>query len=316
MSAPLFDGLPPLAPDDAANARAVRVALPVPVDQLFDYRVPTSHTAGIAPGIRVRVRFAGQQLTGLVVPRSLAGSSTRPHPDAKSNGYGRKLAVIDAVLDQAPVVSEPMMRILGAAAREIFAPIGLALAHALPPGSTARSRHLYRLTPRGQRALAQGALGAASLGGDARPILTRLAERPATRAALSKAFPRIDVPRRLTSLTHDGLVQGRNELRSASARIPTERIAQIAPGVAAAAVAQTELARAPRQGALLRQIAATREGIPTQRLTRRDKNVAALLRALASRRLIVIEERPRPSATESILDAGQTVSLTADQAQV
>jgi len=323
MSTPLFDGLPPLAPDDAANARVVRVALPVPVDQLFDYRVPTSHTPAIAPGMRVRVRFAGQELTGLVVPRDLAGGSTGPHSDADTDtntdtntdtGEGaRELAAIDAVLDEEPVVSEPMMRILSAAAREIFSPIGLALAHALPPGSTPRSRRLYRLTPRGQRALAQGALGDAGQGGDARGILARLSERPATRGALSKAFPRIDMARRLASLARDGLVKGRSELRSASARIPTERIAQIAPGVAFDAVARGELARAPRQGALLRQIAAAREGIPTHRLKRQGKNVAALLRALASRRLIVIEERPRLCAPEPILDLGEAVSLTEDQ---
>ena len=131
MSAPLFDGLPPLAPDDAPTARVVRVALPVPVDQLFDYRVPASHSAGIAPGVRVRVRFAGQALTGLVVPTDLTSHSTRPDPDATTHSNtssntrqgDRELAAIDAVLDEDPVVSEPMMRVLSAAAREIFSPI-------------------------------------------------------------------------------------------------------------------------------------------------------------------------------------------------
>ena len=41
MSAPLFDGLPPVGPNNAVNPGVVRVALPVPIDRLFDYQLPT-----------------------------------------------------------------------------------------------------------------------------------------------------------------------------------------------------------------------------------------------------------------------------------
>ena len=81
MSSPLFDGLAPLGPDDAANECILRVALPVPLDQLFDYRLPArlsaAHTdlsaahPGVRPGTRVRIPFAGQLLVGLVVPNDL-----------------------------------------------------------------------------------------------------------------------------------------------------------------------------------------------------------------------------------------------------
>ena len=55
MSSPLFDGLPPAGSDDATNDRVVRVALPIPIDRLFDYRVPRDATATPEPGTRVRV---------------------------------------------------------------------------------------------------------------------------------------------------------------------------------------------------------------------------------------------------------------------
>ena len=317
MSAPLFDGLPPLGSDDAANARVVRVALPVPIDRLFDYRVGPAHTGEIAPGSRVRVRFAGQELTGLVVPDDIADDLEAAEPERND----RELVEIQSVLDEEPVVEASILRILAAAAREIHAPIGLALTHALPPGSTPRIARPYALTPRGRRALAQGALGPPALAGEARPMLDRLAERPTTRAALAKAFPRTDVAARLASLARDGLIERQTLVRPSAARIPTERIAHLAPslsGAGAAAVgacAERELARAPRQAALLRQIGAAPAGIALRWLTQRDKNAGSALRALARRGLITLEDRPRLGATESILDGGGIVSLTPDQAQ-
>ncbi|MCP4498063.1 MAG: hypothetical protein GY825_14970, partial [Phycisphaeraceae bacterium] len=49
------------------SRRTVRVALPVPIDSLFSYRVPDSEVAEIRPGQRVLVPFSGRRLTGVVV---------------------------------------------------------------------------------------------------------------------------------------------------------------------------------------------------------------------------------------------------------
>jgi len=290
----------------------VRVALPVPIDRLFDYRVPAAHEDEVVPGTRVRVRFAGQEVSGLVVPKDLVTCED----SLVAEDSTRELSEIDAVIDEEPVVSEAMMRILAEAAREIYSPIGLALAHARPPGSTPRTARPYALTPRGERALAQRALGADALGGDAFPLLTRLADKPLTLGALSKAFPRIDVSGRLASLVADGLIERRFERRGPTARIPMERIALIAPDIDAHAASESELARAPRQAALLRQLAAAKDGIATRWLTKRDSNVGSHLRSLAARGFIVFEERPRLGATETVLDGGGEVTLTSDQADV
>ena len=307
MTAPLFDGLAPLGPDDAANegsARVVRVALPVPLDQVFDYRLRASH-AEARPGTRVRVPFAGQLLIGLVVPHDLAVNEAEEHTGP--------LAQIEAVVDHEPVVSESMIRILAEAAKEIFAPVGLAVAHALPPGSTPRTTRPYAVTPRGERTLAHGEHASSALGELEGPLLARIAEKPSTLAVLCRAFPGADVTQGLENLSRDGLVERRFEVQAARARIPTDRRVHIAPHIDVEEAATTTLARATKQATLLRKIAAAEHGIATRALGASGSNVAALLRALAQRGLVVFDEVPRLFATETILDGGREVTLTDDQ---
>ena len=317
MTAPLFDGLAPLGPDDAADECILRVALPVPLDRLFDYRLPARLRAahadagsGALPGMRVRVPFAGQVLVGLVVPNDLISSDRREADEPVP-----ALAEIQAVLDDEAVVSESMIRILAEAAREIFAPIGLAVAHALPPGSSPRTARPYALTPRGLRTLAHGARATDAFGDGTGRILARIAKKPLTLAALSRAFPDLRVEKGLEDLMQDGLIERRLEIRSAKARIPTDRIVRISSGIELENALNETLARAAKQAALLARIAEATQGIATRLLTASDPGAGALLRALASRGLVVFEERPRLFATETILDGGQEVSLTDDQTE-
>jgi primosomal protein N' (replication factor Y) len=314
MSAPLFDGLPPLPDPDSGGSDVVRIALPVPLDRLFDYRSPSGRTEPLAPGVRVRVDFGGQPLVGLVVPPDLRSETQEESLDSAVEANDRALARIEAVIDEEPVVSDATMRILADAAREIFAPIGLALGHALPPGSSPRVARRWALSPRGRRALAGGAIASGALGGEARPILERLAKAPATQAALARAFPGVDAASRLASLARDGLVVRRVEQRGPGARVPTERWVRLASAVEVEDACKGPLARATRQAELLRRIAAASElGLPTRALTRNDASAASLLRALARRELVVLEERPRLDATETVLDGGGPVELTEDQ---
>jgi len=321
-SSPLFDGLGPVGADDARAAprsrgagadRVVRVALPVPLDRLFDYLVAEAVAAAVASdadgralvGRRVRVAFGGQKLVGLAVPDDL-----RPR-DAVDGA--RALAAVDELLDEEPVVGEDLIRVLADEAEAIFCPIGLALAHALPPGATPRIARPYVLTRLGERALAQGALGASALGGDARPILARLAERPATSSALARALPRIAVAPRLAALERDGLIERRSERRSARARVPSVRVARLVEGLDAESIAATALARAAGQARLLRRIAAAPDGVATRLLTASGAAAGAGLRALEKRGLVRIERRDAPATTETVLDGGERVSLTDDQ---
>ena len=284
----------------------MRVALPVPVDRLFDYRLPRAQAEPVATGQRVRVGFAGQPLVGVVVPGDWrAGDDVAE--DARP-GAGRALAEIEAVIDEEPVVAEGLLRILADAAHELFAPIGLALAHALPPGSTPRLARPWALTDRGERALAQGAVEDRS-----RTLLEALARGAQTLHALRQRAPGRDPGPQLAELARDGLVERRVELRSARARVPTERLARLAPGVDVEVVARTRLARAPKQAALLERIAAAPTGLPTRPLAAMDRGANATLRALHARGLVLFTERPRLDASETVLDGGERVELSADQ---
>ena len=258
----------------------------------------------------MRVQFGGQQLIGLVVPGDWV---TEEEEDESAPPFTRALSEIEAIVDEEPVVMLAMMRLLFEAAREIFTPIGLALAHALPPGSTPRLARPWALTPRGERALAEGALSANALGGEARPILERLALKPQTLHALRRALPRVRIARRLEELCQDGLVERRVEVRSPRARIPMERIVRVAQDIDIEFAATQTLARAPKQARLLRRIASARAGIETRQLTSEDANAGAALRALAKRGLVGFSERPRLLSTETVLDGGGPVTLTDDQ---
>lgn len=356
MTAPLFDGLAPLDGDDAADEPVVRVALPIPLDRLFDYRLPAALTgepgsdrgkdrgvrpAGIPVGTRVRVSFSGQRLVGLVVPGDLVagrpaegktGTVERPDERAAGSAIGcadpaaghrgpsgprRELARIEAVIDEEPVVAESMIRLLAAAAAEILAPIGLAVAQAIPPGSTPRTARPYVLSRRGERALAHGAAAIGSSGHSVTPLLARLAQKPTSRTTLARLFPDLPVTRCLEDLVRDGLVERRTEFRTPAARIPTDRIVRLAPGIDLEEALSRTLARAPAQANLLRQIAEAKGGVATRTLTstKGASDPPALLRALARRGLVILERRPRLFATETILEEGGIVALTEDQSE-
>lgn len=79
-----------------------RVALPVPLRRLFDYRAPVEPSAGpLCPGVRVRVPFGRQTLIGVVV--GVATHSAVP---------AQRLRAIAAVLDRQPVWTEASQRLL------------------------------------------------------------------------------------------------------------------------------------------------------------------------------------------------------------
>ena len=267
----------------------VRVALPVPVDELFEYTIPARASAKIRPGCRVRVRFSGRALVGVAVELADAAH------------FGGRLHPIEAVIDEVPALSEALLGVLREAARDVLCPVGIALAAALPPGSTPLASRGYALSPRGRAALASGAVkGSALLG------LEALAEGPLGPAALRRRLGR-DSGAALDALQRDRLIAPHEILRPARARVARERVAQLAPGVDVAA-ARASLARAPAQLAALEALV---DGAPhpTRSLP------SAALRALRERGFARVLEREAPrDVLGGALEPDKRVELTADQA--
>ncbi len=131
--------------------RVLRVALPVPLPQLFDY-LPPQPCAPVAAGVRVLVPFGKRKLVGIVVEDS-------PHTEVES---GRLVPVLD-ILDQAqPLLDAPLMRLLGWCWQYYKHAPGEVLQTALPPALRKPEQSLpppplqYALTADGLERLQQG----------------------------------------------------------------------------------------------------------------------------------------------------------------
>ncbi len=258
MQAPLFeDAARPLQ-----SGIVVRIALPVPIDSLFDYAVPKEMAEHARPGHRALVPFSGRRLTGVIVERA---ADTRRKGD-------RELARIDRLIDSEPVVSEAMIGLLRQAARDLLCPVGLALGHALPPGSSPRMAHQLEITERGRRALDGGFASEA-----ARAVLAALREAPLTSATLARRLgsrpgsgtrPGVPSPSmreltQLTQLTQEGLIVKVPVEMGPRVRETRHRVVAVAPGVDVRKACAGPLARAPKQAELLRRLAGAGQ-VPTR----------------------------------------------------
>jgi primosomal protein N' (replication factor Y) len=271
-----------------------RVALPVPIDALFDYAVPRELAERALPGCRTQVRFRGRHLTGVIVER--AGSSR----------FRGRLRPIDKIVDPQPVLSAEMIAFLREAADDVLCPIGLALATAIPSGSAPRVEPGYAITPRGREALSTDAVRAG-----ASAMLEALATRPRSAAALHRRGERAE----LRELERDGLVVRRGVERAPAARPATERVVAVAPGIDIEGALRGEVARAPKQAALLRHLA-DRGATPAAALARDFPRAPALLRALVARGLVTATERSVPrQVLGASIEPTREISLTAEQTE-
>lgn len=96
----------------------LRIALPVPLDRLFDY---LATDAKCSIGARVQVRFGQRQLIGLIVEIS-----------EQSDYPLEKLKPIERLLDETPLVNEELLRLGTWAANYYQYPLGDALLHLVP----------------------------------------------------------------------------------------------------------------------------------------------------------------------------------------
>lgn len=98
-----------------------RIALPVPLLELFDYRVPDELSATVLPGSRVKVPFGRGSRIGYCVER--AGETEHP-----------KLKDIAEVCDDAPVLDAHLLELVRWTAEYYLAPVGEVIEAAVPSG--------------------------------------------------------------------------------------------------------------------------------------------------------------------------------------
>jgi len=298
MTAPLFG---------PRGRTLVRVALPVPIDSLFTYRAPDGLADRARPGCRVLVPFSGRRLAGVVVERLGDAEHTG---SAQVGGAAASADVataeVERVVDPDPVLAPALVALLREAAREVLCPVGLALASAVPAGSAPRVVRVLALSARGRAALRGGVVR-----GPAGLVLEALASGPTTAAELGRRLP--GAADRIEALAADGLVERRDRLAAPAARMAEVRTARLAEDVDVDAACAGPLARAPRQAALLRRIAA-RGPEPTAELGREGGSGA--LRALADRGLIAVETHRAPrNVLGPPVEPDAPLPLTGEQAR-
>jgi primosomal protein N' (replication factor Y) len=156
-----------------------RIALDVPLNRLFDYRVPQG-TAAPAPGTRVRVPFGRQRLIGVVIEQA----ETSPLPEDR-------LKPITAVLDTVPVLTVEVLELVRWASDYYHHPLGEVIATALPRAlrggaSLVALEERWCITAAGRAALGSGRLAHAPA---RRQLLELLMARgPLRHAALNAAL--------------------------------------------------------------------------------------------------------------------------------
>ena len=252
------------------------VALPVPLDRTFTYAVN-----GTAPevGARVLVPFSGQRLMGVVV---------RLHDGAPTDGI--EIKPVQQVLDDAPLLSDELMRLAAWIAQYYVAPLGEVLRSMMPLAAEVRRQFTYRIAEAGRRVLyesaAKGSSRRSRLPAEDQnreyAVLNYLEDGDAAKASALRSATQarkalLDAMVRKKWLTREALAEERDARR-------TERIAVLVPD-----------ARIPKlnenQTAILAEIAAAGGRMRVRDL--RELSVpASTLATLVKRSLVAIEDAP------------------------
>ena len=112
----------------------VDVALPLPVDRIFTYRIPDSITRPVVPGCRVLVPFGPRRMTGYVL-------KTRKRAPGKI-----RLKEIASLVDAEPLLTEELLDLAGWMSDYYVHTIGEILGSMLPAGIKGRGRLSLRLS--------------------------------------------------------------------------------------------------------------------------------------------------------------------------
>ena len=275
------------------SKRYIEVALPLPLRKTFTYEVPADLGEAAGPGRRVLVPFGRRLLTGFVLgPAKVIPPHTVILP-------------VRQALDEEVSLPEKSLRFLIWVSQYYLAPIGEVIQAALPAGVHVRSRESYRLTARGEEALA-------GLSPDSRErnILQDLKARKDREAPFSFLGRRYSSLRSiLEKMRSRGWLERKEDLRKAEVRGKKVRWARFLGFGEAVALRD-------REKEFLAFLQEAKEA-PVAELKARYRNAPAMLNRLKTRGLleIVAREAFRPPSWEEVdgwLD-GPPSLLTGDQ---
>ena len=262
------------------SVRTVDVALPLPVQSTFTYRVP-EHLAVPERGARVVAPFGPRRVIG-VVTAALDGDAA-----------GRELKDVLDVVDESPLAPTPLLDLAAWMADHYLAPPGECYRLVLPPDGVRASRAVARLVrsdaPRGDAvvdALRDGPLRVSTLS-------RRLGSDPASR---------------LARLRRSGIVAVEQDLASRGFR--HVQVASLSDAVPAAP-------RGKAQAEVLERLRRAGGRAPVAELVRHRPSLRGAVDRLAALGALRIEEE-RETRSPGVMagDVAARPDLTKDQARV
>ncbi len=126
----------------------VEVAIGLPVSKTFHYLIPEKMKGSIQIGVRVLVPFKGRKVTGYTI-------DLLEEPPKEVEG---KLKEVEDLLDEAPLISSPMLRFFRWISEYYLYPLGEVIKTGLPPGLQLKSELILSLSAEGKNSLIQGGL--------------------------------------------------------------------------------------------------------------------------------------------------------------
>jgi len=272
--------------------RFAQVALPLPLDTPYTYRVPESLGDRIQAGARVVVSVRRRELIGVVVAPDADPPKAAPRD-------------ILAVADPEAALSGALLATGNWIAQYYGAPLGLTLKAMLPSALWGASRVVV--------SLASGAQPRGGLAGDLLAWLERRGgEAAVATAARALRRPLWDVVDRLSRV---GAVALRVEPPATGARRATERIVTILRDAPTLLEREALFRRAPRQRHLYEALEQLGGSAQARHLTERLGFSSSLLRSLVDRGLVGFEmaERLRDPFS-AIVGVAPPTTLTEAQA--
>lgn len=279
------------------SRRLVEVALPPPLARQLTYAVPSELTETVGLGSVVLVPVQQRLVTGFVV------AEDPPAGDLSERAIREISQLIDGAL-----LSPEIVQLCHFLAEYYLAPLGSALAAALPPGVHITSRRRVR---RGTKPPVDGL----------DPLSQRLidevsaAASPLTVTTLKRRLGGRGLEAALRRLSQAGAIDVQPDLQDASVSQRMRQTVQLIDPRPAEEVA-AELSRAPRQAACVTALAAAGGRLPKQQLVE-DGYGYAILQALQRRGIVdtVDEQVIRdPLANLTNLDAPDLVPTQDQQA--
>lgn len=263
-----------------------RVIVPLPVQGSFHYEVPEHLAPTLRVGHRVSVPFGPRRITGFVV-----GFDDAPPP-----GVTGKIRKVSDVLDDAPLLTADLLALITFASDYYLSPMGEVLKVALPPGLTAASQVVLRITAKGRHTLA-------SVGPGAEHDALVAAARPGgvKRGSLGKKL--------VEQLMSRGWVGVRESFEAKSAAETVEVLERNATPPLDSEALERHLRRAPAQRMLHERLAAGPATAEQLGLELGRETLRRAMKGLLAAELIVRRREPKEVWPTAPADSGHEAAL-------